>query len=107
LDKLETGKTSLRNFFKSKAGKDNSKLTLQADIQAASHSIDDYRRLVNFITIKHGLVSIDKFKQDKISQYKRMLRQFSVREIQNSHIVATLCQGILSISEGGGFEENQ
>jgi hypothetical protein len=37
-----------------------------------------------------------------------MLRQFSVLEIQNHHAVATLCQGILSINEGGGFnEENQ
>jgi len=95
LDKLEMGKTSFKNFFKSKSSKDTSKLTLKADIEAANHTIEDYRKLVNFITIQHGHMTIDKFKSHKTEQYKRMLRQFSVREITNCHISANLCHSIL------------
>jgi len=32
LGKLETGKTSLKNFFKSKTSKESSKLTIKAEI---------------------------------------------------------------------------
>lgn len=99
LDKLEMGKTSFKNFFKSKDSKDNSKITLKAQIEAAAHSIEDYRKLTNFITILHGLVVIDKFKKTKVTQYKRMLRAFSVREITNCHITANLCHGILQLDD--------
>merc|ERR1712160_112428 len=85
LDKLEMNKTSFKNFFKSKNSKDQSKLTLKADIEAANHTIEDYRKLVNFITIQHGHMTIDKFKGHKVDHYKRMLRSFSVREITNCH----------------------
>lgn len=46
LGKLETNKTSFKNFFKSKGSKETSKLTLKADIEAANHSIEDYRKLI-------------------------------------------------------------
>lgn len=95
LDKLEMNKTSFKNFFKSKNSKDQSKLTLKADIEAANHTIEDYRKLVNFITIQHGHMTIDKFKGHKVDHYKRMLRSFSVREITNCHISANLCHSIL------------
>lgn len=107
LDKLETNKTSFKNFFKSKDSKEKSKLTLKADIEASNHMIDDYRKLIGFITIHHGLVVIDKFKKDKINQYKRMLRCFSVREMTNCHIVANLCKTIVDLNEGGEERETE
>lgn len=61
--------------------------------------IDDYRKLVNFVTIMHGALVIDRFKSTKVTQYKRMLRQFSVREITNCHLSANLCHGILQLDE--------
>jgi len=49
------------------------------------------------VTILHGQNAIDRFKRDKVTQYKRMLRGFSVREITNSHVMANLCHGILQL----------
>jgi hypothetical protein len=74
LDKLEMGKTSFKNFFKSKDSKEKSKQELRAKIDSSNHTIDDFRKLVNFVTILHGHMVIDKFKEHKVIQYKRMLR---------------------------------
>lgn len=99
VDKLDMGKTSFKNFFKSKDSKEKSKQDLRAKIDSANHMIDDYRKLVNFVTIMHGALVIDRFKSTKVTQYKRMLRQFSVREITNCHLSANLCHGILQLDE--------
>jgi hypothetical protein len=40
---------------------------------------------------------IDKFKRDKIRQYKRMLYLMSVRSISNSHLSAELAARILDL----------
>ena len=95
LSKLETGKSSFKNFFKSKGSKEDSKMTIKATVDTQAQQIDDYRKLVNFITILHGQNAINRFKKDKVLQYKRMLRGCSVREITNMHVVANLCHHIL------------
>jgi len=99
LMKLDAGKTSMKNFFKSKSSKESSKLTIKAVIDTQVQQIDDYAKLVHFITILHGLNAIDRFKRDKVNQYKRMLRGFSVREITNQHLTANLCHHILQLDE--------
>jgi hypothetical protein len=42
------------------------------------------------LTIYHGEVAIQKFKQEKSKGYLRVLLQMSSKEIQNSHLQATL-----------------
>ena len=54
LEKMTLGKTTLKSFFKSK-----SKVTKDIDSYTAAISqmdvdIDNYKKLVNFITIYHG-----------------------------------------------------
>jgi len=99
LGKLETGKTSMKNFFKSKNSKETSKVSITAEIALQAAGVDDYRKLVGFITILQGQIAIDRFKRDKVCQYKRMLRGFSVREITNQHLMANLCHHILQLEE--------
>jgi len=36
---------------------------LQARIEAANVDIEEYRKLINFITIYHGQMAIEKFKR--------------------------------------------
>jgi len=45
------GKTTLKSFFKSKEGKEKDILNLQASIEQANVDIEEYRKLINFITI--------------------------------------------------------
>jgi len=63
LEKLSLGKTTLKSFFKSKTGKEQDMIGLQARIEAANVDIEEYRKLINFITIYHGQMAIEKFKR--------------------------------------------
>ena len=77
-------------------------MNLQTKIEIANVQIEDYRRLVNFITIYHGQLAIEKFKKQKMQQYKKMLQNMATRSINNAYLSATLNSGILKI-----FEEAQ
>jgi hypothetical protein len=90
LDKMSMGKTTLKSFFKSKSTVEKDILNYQADIEQLNIDIEEFRKLVNFITIYQGCHAIDKFKKIKVSQYMKMLNSFSVKEISNAHLQATL-----------------
>ena len=97
LDKLNQGKKSLKNFFKTKSGKENDIISLQAAIEVAAKDLEDYNSLINFLTIYHGQIAIPKFKKEKANQYYKMLHYFSVKEISNSHLSATLWHSLLEV----------
>lgn len=90
LDKLTVGKTTLKSFFKSKEGKENDIKLLTKSINTCNFLIEEYRKLINFITVYQGHYAIERFKKDKIKQYERMLYLMSVRSISNSHMFANL-----------------
>ncbi len=63
---MSLGKTTFKSFFKSKDGKEKEILNLQAKIEQANVDIEEYRKLINFITVYQGHFAIEKFKKDKI-----------------------------------------
>ncbi len=65
LEKLSQGKKTLKSIFQSKSSKENGILNLQASIEVTNKDIEDYKKLVNFLTIYHGQVAIQKFKKEK------------------------------------------
>lgn len=67
LEKLSLGKTTMKSFFSSKAGKEKDILNYQASIEQANIDIENCRKLINFITIYHGQLAVDKFKKDKVA----------------------------------------
>lgn len=73
----------------------------------ANIQIEDYRRLVNFITIYHGQLAIEKFKKQKMQQYKKMLQNMATRSINNAYLSATLNSGILKIFEEAQWESQK
>ena len=73
----------------------------------ANIQIEDYRRLVNFITIYHGQLAIEKFKKQKMQQYKKMLQNMATRSINNAYLSATLNSGILKIFEEAQWENKK
>lgn len=54
LEKLSQGKSTLKSLFKSKSSKESDILNLQAAIEVANKDIEDYKKLVNFLTVYHG-----------------------------------------------------
>ena len=99
LDKMTLGKTTLKSFFKTKGTIEKDILNYQSDIEQMNVDVEDYRKLINFITIYHGQLAIDKFKKAKLLQYQKMLNFFAVREIGNAHTSATLYHSILELNE--------
>lgn len=97
LDKLSQGKATLKSFFKSKSSKESDILTLQSAIEQSIKDIEEYKKLVNFLTVYHGEVAVQKFKNEKTKGYLRVLLQMASKEITNSHLAATLwheCMGM-------------
>jgi len=62
LDKMLLGKTTLKSFFKSKSTVETDKVAYARDIESMTGELEEYRKLVNFITIYHGHMAIEKFK---------------------------------------------
>ena len=73
LEKMTLGKTTLKSFFKSKSGIQKQIDADSAAIQQLDVDIEQYKNLVNFITIYHGQIAIDKFKRLKAQAYYKML----------------------------------
>jgi len=86
LEKLSLGKTTLKSFFKSKEGKEKDILRLQASIEQANVEIEEFRKLMNFITVYQGQFAIEKFKKDKIAQYTRMLNLMAIKSVFNANL---------------------
>lgn len=95
MQKLSDGKTTLKSVFKSKSQKESSILTLKTNLEIADQEIEDFKRLIQFLTIYHGQIAIPKFKQQKAKMYLRALNNFCVKEISNAHLCATLYHGLL------------
>ena len=55
----------MKNFFKSKSAKENDMVNLQSNIEFANKDIEDYSKLINFLTIYHGQKAIPNFKNGK------------------------------------------
>lgn len=90
LEKMLANKTTLKSFFKSSSTIESDKVRYQQEVEQLTKEIEDYYKLINFITIYHGQMTIERFKANKIAQYLRMLNNFAVREISNAHLAATL-----------------
>lgn len=99
LEKISLGKVTLKSFFKSKDGKEKDILRLQAAIEQANVDIEEYRKLMNFITVYQGHFAIEKFKKDKIDQYTRMLQQMSVKSVYNANLFTQLSNQILQLQQ--------
>lgn len=96
---MSLGKTTLKSFFKSKDKKEADIVRYQRETETMTQDLEEYRKLITFITIYHGHMAIDKFKSNKVQQYMRMLNNFAVREISNAHLAATLYHQLLELSE--------
>ncbi len=57
--------------------------------------IEEFKILINFLTIYLGEVAIPKFKKEKSFIYLNALRKFCMKEISNSHISAKFWHAFL------------
>ena len=74
-------------------------LNLQAGIEIAEQEIEDFKKLITFLTIYHGQIAIPKFKRAKAKMYLKAINNFCVKEISNAHLQATLCHSLLDVGK--------
>ena len=94
---MTLGKTTLKSFFKSKSTISKDIDSYSAAIQQLDVDIEQYKKLVNFMTIYNGQIAIDKFKRLKLASYYKMLNSVSIKEVSNAHLHATLAHSILEL----------
>ena len=99
------GKTTITNFWKSAASKANKAAELEGVVEAQKREVEDYKNLINFLTVYHGQVAVPAFKKNKRGLYLRMLNSFCMKEIANAHSVATLFHGLLDPKDKKTEEE--
>ena len=75
---------------------------MKAAVEGADQDIVDYKKLITFLTIYHGQISIPTFKVAKSAMYLKTLNSFCVKEISNAHASAILYHSMLDI---GGDKE--
>jgi hypothetical protein len=90
LDKRKAGKTTLKSVFKGSKGKEKDLLNIENNIKAAELEIEDYKKLVAFLTLYMFDHAIKGFKKNKGNAYLQMMNGFCVKEISNSHSSATM-----------------
>lgn len=59
---MSEGKKTLKSVFKSKSKKDESIVKINVAIEQGTKDVEDFKELIKFVTIYHGLVAIPKYK---------------------------------------------
>lgn len=104
---LKSGKTTITNFWKSKSSKESQAVSLQNQIEINEQEVQEFKKLINWLTIYHGKEAIPKFKKDKAKLYLRLMSNFTVKEISNSHLTATLFHDLLDVEKGESDEDKK
>lgn len=100
----KAGKTTITNFWKSKSSKESKAVQLQSSIEVNQQEVEDFKKLVNFLTIYHGQIAVPSFKVSKAKLYKKLLNTFCMKEIANAHLSATLFHSLLEVEKTTGGE---
>jgi hypothetical protein len=91
LDSVAAGKTTVTTIFKSSSDAGG----LANKIESHEREILAHQKLHDLLSTYIGDKVIPMFKKEKLALYHRILQQFSVIEIQNSHALAGFWSKVL------------
>lgn len=86
VDKLSTGKFTLKGMFKSKDGKASSTQSILQSISQGEKDIQNYEIIKNYLIIYLAEIAIPAFKHQKMENYVKAMIAFSQQEIANSQM---------------------
>ncbi len=95
MEALMAGKTTLKSIFKSASSKESKIAELKYLIERQNQEVEDFGRLIHYVTIYISEVAIGKFKEEKAALYYKLMNMFSMREISNAHAFATQWHSLL------------
>lgn len=85
LEKLNSGKKTLKTIFKSQAGKANTITNLTTFIAQAEKDVEFFEKLIKLVTVNLYEIVIPEFKARKVKGYIMSLKDFSDSESKNSN----------------------
>lgn len=97
LEKVSMGKFTFRSMLKSQQEKDAHMIELEAKIQQCNYDFEEYRKLLNFLTIFQGQTSVELFKKHKVAQYVKMIKMLSIKTVANAELAAQLNKTVLDL----------
>ena len=92
LEDVSQGKTTVTTLFKNSSDAS----AMANKIESTDREIEATRKLADLLTIYIGEKVIAVFKKEKLGLYHRILKQFTVIEISNSHQLAGFWSNVLS-----------
>lgn len=91
IDSVTAGKKTASTLFKNSSDAN----VMAQTLETTDKEIEAMKKLIDVQTIYIGSVVLKIFKEEKADLYKRLLQQFTVYEIQNSHQVASFWTQVL------------
>ena len=84
VDKLNTGKFTMKGMFKSKEGKASQTQEILNNISQGEKDITNYEIIKNYLIIYLAEIAVPAFKHQKMQNYIKAMQMFCGSEIQNS-----------------------
>lgn len=84
IESVQAGKKTATTMFKNASDVG----TMANQVESHDREIEAHTKLMDLLTVYIGEKVIVGFKKEKLGLYHRILQQFTVIEIQNSHVLA-------------------
>ena len=98
LEKLKTGKSSIKTMFKSQNSIVNSITNLTREIQQTEKEVECYDIYIKTLTLQINHAAIPYFKKDKVSLYNDLINTYSQHYINNSQQISQCFAKIMELN---------
>lgn len=99
LDKLKSGKSTMKTMFKSQNSIVNSITNLTREIASQEKEIECYDIYIKTLVIQINHAAIPYFKKDKIGLYNDLINTYSESYINNSQLVSQCFARIMELNQ--------
>lgn len=86
VDKLNTGKFTVKGMFKTKEGKASQTQEILNNISQGEKDITNYEIIKNYLIIYLAEIAVPAFKHQKMANYIKAMQMFCGQEISNSQM---------------------
>ena len=98
LEKLKTGKSSIKTMFKSQNSIVNSITNLTREIQQTEKEVECYDIYIKTLTLQINHAAIPYFKKDKVSLYNDLINTYSPPYLNNSQQISQCFAKIMELN---------
>jgi len=98
LDKLKSGKNTLKTVFKSQNSIVNSITNLTREIQNTDKELECYDMYIRTLVLQINYAAIPYFKKDKVGLYNDLINTYSQHHINNSQVISQCFAKVMELN---------